>query len=69
MRLTNPAEAGLNQSIQNYTGHLRSCSVTKDLLGGQYGSTRRTFECWLLRLLRINLFWLEIAVDLALVYG
>lgn len=33
-RLGPPSETGFGWSIQNYTGHLRSCLVTKDLWGG-----------------------------------
>lgn len=34
LRLSPHTVAVLHWSIQNYTGHLRSCSVTTDLLGG-----------------------------------
>lgn len=40
LKLSPPSEAGLDGSIQNYTGHLRSCLLTKDLWEGLYGSAK-----------------------------
>lgn len=40
-----PVETGLDWSIQNYTGHLGSCMVTKDLWGGgNMGQQRGNLE-------------------------